>query len=268
MSQLFGRVCRLSVGSLMWTDLRVSFEVQRTLGAKPNPARITVYGLSESSRAAVAIRGTEVRLFAGYRDNAALIFGGQVRRCTHTKQTDGWHSDLECADGLEVWRKNVSASWARGTPRRQVIEQACKVLGLPPLTSSQAKLVTGQLDEPLAMYGLATQQADLLFRSLGLEWSVQSGELQLLRAGGLTTEQAVVLTPETGLVGVPEVEPAQSGRAPSVRVTSLLQPTITPGRLLQVESRTWTGRVRPSVVEYTGDTHGSDWYVRAEGRQL
>lgn len=267
MSQLFGRVCRLSVGSLMWTDLRVAFEVQRSLAAKPNPGRITIYGLNESSRAAVAIRGTQVRLFAGYRDNAALIFGGEVRRCSHTKQDDGWHSELECSDGLSAWQKRVAASWARGTPRRQVVEQACKALGLS-LPPGQAQLVSGALDEPLALYGLATHQADLLFRSLGLEWSVQSGELQLLRTGGVTTEQAVVLTPETGLVGVPEVEHAQSGKSAAVRVTSLLQPTIAPGRLLQVESRTWTGRVRPSVVEYVGDTHGSDWHVRAEGRQV
>ena len=118
MSQLFRRVCRLTVGHLQFTELRVSFHVTLTSQSKPNTAEITVYGLSQESRAAIVQKGTEVRLVAGYEETAALIFAGQVVHAHNQRQNGGWQTILECRDGAPQWESRMrTASMKESTQK-------------------------------------------------------------------------------------------------------------------------------------------------------
>jgi len=272
-SQLFRRVCRLTVGALQFTELRMSFHVTLSVQSKPNTAEIVVFGLSEQSRAAVTQKGTEVRLVAGYEETAALVFAGQVLHASSQRQAGGWVTTLECRDGDPQWQSRMRSVLQKSTPHRDVLKTVAAAMGLQ-VSPSQLALVEGQTAGPVTLYGFAHDEMDILCRSLGLEWSMQAGRLLLLKADTATAETAVYLSPESGLQGAPECTADEAGNFKDVKkkkkthrtikLQSRLQPLLKPGRLVELKSQTLSGLLRCSKVELVGDTHGSDWNSNCE----
>lgn len=259
MSQLYGRVCELTVGALKFTGLRVSFAITATVGSKPNTAEISIWGLSESSRAACAQKDIELRLVAGYTETAALIFAGQVTHGESMREDGGWVTILEARDGMPLWRSRMRQSLHKATKHRDIIKKIADQMGLQVSAEQLALAGTGTTPGPTTLYGYAHAEMDVLCRTLGLEWSIQRGRLLLLPEGTATTETAVLLTPETGLVGAPQRQAEERGKKRTVQVKSRLQPALKPGRLIELKSQTLSGLLRCSKVEMTGDTHGGDW---------
>lgn len=264
MSQLFGRVCELTVGALKFTGLRVSFSITSTVGSKPNTAEFSIYGLSETSRAACTVKGTELRLVAGYTETAALVFAGQVQHGESMRQSGGWVTVLEAKDGMPQWTARVRKSLHSATKHRDLVKTLAEQMGLQVSAEQLALAGTGATAGPTTMYGFAHAEMDVLCRTLGLEWSIQRGRLMLVPEGTATTETAVLLTPETGLVGAPERQAQEKGKKRIVQVVSKLQPTLKPGRLIDLRSETLSGLLRCSKVEMVGDTHGSEWDCSCE----
>lgn len=259
MSELFGRVCELTVGALKFTGLRVSFSITATVGSKPNSAEITIYGLSESSRAACATKGAEVRLVAGYKDTAALIFAGQVTHGESMREGGGWVTIVEARDGVPQWGVRMRSSLHKATKHADLLKTIAGQMGLQVSAEHLALAGSGATPGPTTLYGPAHAEMDVLCRTLGLEWSIQRGRLLLVPEGTATTETAVLLTPETGLVGAPQRQAQEQGKKRTVQVKSRLQPALKPGRLIELKSQTLSGLLRCSKVETVGDTHGTDW---------
>jgi hypothetical protein len=111
--------------------------------------------------------------------------------------------------------------------------------------------------------GFAAEELTTLLRSVGMEWSIQDSELQLVGIGQPMPGEAVVLSPSTGLVGSPE--PGQKG---VVRCTTLLIPGLQPGGAIQIESEEVRGLFRIERADYVGDKSGPDWYAHLEGREV
>ena len=105
---------------------------------------------------------------------------------------------------------------------------------------------------------------DPVLGALGLGYSIQNGELQVLEQGAPLAGEAVILRPgKGGIVGVPVVD--SDGRG---QIRSLLRADLVPGGLVSVEdSATATGVWRLDAVRYVGDTHAQDWYAECEGRR-
>lgn len=264
MSELFGRVCELTVGTLKFSGLRVTFKVSASTASKPNTAEISIYGLSETSRAACATQGAEVRLVAGYRDTAALVFSGQVTHGESSRQPGGWVTVIEARDGQPQWTRRMRLGLHKATKHRELLKAIASEMGLQ-VSAEQLDLVgAGATPGPVALYGFAHAEMDVLCRSLGLEWSIQRGRLQLLPLDGATTETAVVLSPETGLIGTPQRQAKEAGKRRVIEVQSCLQPALKPGRLVQLTSQTLSGLLRCRTVEVVGDTHGADWTSTCE----
>jgi hypothetical protein len=122
--------------------------------------------------------------------------------------------------------------------------------------------------------GVAHRELDRIVRSCGLTWSVQSGVLQLRRAGRALNTTAIRLSPQTGLIGSPSID--ADGY---VECTSLLNGATYPGRPVVLESRAINGGFQVRRVRHVGDTAGNDWYneltleervriIRTEGGQV
>jgi hypothetical protein len=111
--------------------------------------------------------------------------------------------------------------------------------------------------------GQAADILDRMARSSGYEWSVQDGQLQFLEVGKALQRTAVSLTPDTGLLGSPEV-----GEKGVVTARSWLQPSIIPGRKVHIRSRQVNGFFRVLKLLHRGDTRGSEWYTEIEGQPV
>lgn len=271
---LEGRVYRLQVDTLLITGLRVAFSVAKSTAEEPNTCRISVYNLSEDTRARLSrMRGVPLRLEAGYTGNAALLFQGDTRRTPagiqHVKAGPDRVTTLECGDGETAYRyARYSGSYAPGTSVTKVAEDMAKALGVG-LGNLEETLRAGGFRQGLQSFpagfaarGRASEELNGLMRSLGLEASIQDGKLQVLKPGEPLKGQAVLLTPETGLRGSPAYNSAEGKEKdgpPTLKVSSLLQPALRPGVQVRVEARTVRGFFKVKAVTHAGDTHGGDW---------
>lgn len=270
MASLYDRELTLQVGTLGITGLRVSFRVTRTLFSEPNTAEISVWNLSENSRAQVQVRGTRISLSAGYRGTSEVLFSGNIRKATTTRVGADVVTRIQAGDGETAYRTaRVNESLAPGTTVADALSTLGKSLGIG-LGNVKEKASEGgwrgkltEWTNGLTLSGKSSEELDKLTRSLGLEWSIQDGELQVLRSGERNRDAAVLLTSDSGLIGSPEV-----GDLGVVNVTSLLQPGLRPGRAVDLRSEFLRGLYRVQKVTHSGDTHGAAWHSTCEMRPL
>lgn len=280
MSALSQRVVRLIVASPLKNDyrnvslnavqieeLRVQFRVTKTLTKHPNTAEITVTNLAEKTRAQMQAKGSRVILSAGYVGSLAQIFSGDARNIDHTRQGTDWESKLECGDGERAYRfAHVSESFRGPVPVATVVRKLVEGLGIDAGNLSETLAsVAGHFVSGYAAHGRASVELDKVLAGQGFTWSIQDGRFQLLRSAEDTTKRVVVLGPDSGLVGSPELgTPEKKGKPPVLKVRSLLQAEIAPGAQLQLEAEHHKGRFKILKVDHTGDTAGTDWYTDAE----
>jgi hypothetical protein len=271
--QQYGREYQLSVGPRAWTDLHVKARVRRTLGSHPNSFQIQVWNLNEDSRAMCEERGADVRLLAGYTGNVGTIFAGSLWDAVHERQEGDIVTTIKANDGDKNWRNQLRKSWASGTPKEQVLRACAETLGIA-VDPDALALVTGSYGGPRVVNGPAVMQVDRIATSLGLQWSVQNGQLLMVPMDGTTNEAAVVLSPETGLVGSPAAEPrrkpskSKPAQRGMVECTALCNPLLTPGRLVILRALDIRGNYRVDEADFDLDSHGSDWVVNLRLRPV
>lgn len=282
MSELFGRDFRVTLGTRLIRarpddlekarpTLRVTFQIVRSISADPNTAEVAIYNLSEASRSAIQEKDIPTIIEAGYVNNLAQLFSGNLTFARHERDGIDWISNFEAGDGsLAFQSSRINESFAPGTKIEAVIERVaeCSGLGLGNLIEELDKgNFRGALTEFKKGYsssGKCINELKALTSSAGLNLSVQDGQVQVLREGGTNGDDAVVLSSSTGLIGSPEV-----GEDGIVTAKSLLQGKLSPGRPVRIESKLIDdGFFRIEKVTHTGDTAGEDWYSEIEARPI
>lgn len=278
---LFGRNVIVTVGlrgqvdPLQIQGLRIVFKIEKTLEKTPNNSTIDVYNLSEKSRAVFEQKNAATRLTAGYGTRAKDIFLGDIGSVVTKRSGADLITSVEAADGLlEYQTKEVDLSFSAGSKVGSVFEQLVTAFGLS--KGEIQGLDTN--DEYLNGVSFAGKVHTALDTVIGkqpnLAWSIQDGQVQVLPKSSGSTRPAVVLTPETGLVGSPfkravlnldiakkiEGKDAENG----VTLKSLLNPEIVPGRLIDLRSQFVTGVFKVEKVTHSGDTHAATFYSDVE----
>lgn len=269
------KVGSLEVG-LNVSGHRCEFKIDKTIEAKPNTCVLRIWNLSREQRSALVeqrpaegkTRGIPVRISAGYEETGpALLFLGDLRIATNTRQGADWISTIESGDG-EAAKQNarLNVAYGPGTDPAVALRAIVKALGLDPGNSAKAAaaLKAGGVAKLFAqraiLSGSAWQHAQDFCRSADLEFSVQEGAIQITKRGETIEGRVVRLSPETGLIGSPSVDAKGI-----LTATSLLQDGLSPGRLVVLDSPSTQGNFRIERTSYTGDTHGQPWYAEIEG---
>lgn len=280
---LFDRRWRVTIDTLETTDLDITFKVARSLYTRAGTAEITVFNLSEDHRNEArrwrtregtppndVVRRTRVRLEAGYAGGTSVLFQGNVRRVDIKREQPDWLVRVTAGDGEESMRSARGArAFGPDTRIEEVVRFAAEAMGvglgnLPEaLTAAQLDRVGAILPGGAVVHGRVERELHRLLRSCGLEWSIQDGVLQVLPIGGALSRTAVLLSPDTGLVEAPEV-----GLNRVVTCRALIQPDLTPGAQVRLESSIVTGYYRIESVEYAGDTRGNDWHASLTLRRI
>lgn len=270
MTDLFNRYHEIVVGDLLLKEIRVSFNVTRSLKQEANKASLSVWNLTEDHRQQLANTDKiPVSISAGYINRFSRIFLGTLRSAR--SRLDGAAdivTTIESGDGEENLKsKNISKSYPPKTPVKLIISDIASALELSVgnlnEVVSKARLATSDSValSGVTVFGNAARELRFWLDSIGVEWSVQDGTLQLLPKNEALAGEAIKLTPQTGLVGSPTVD-----NKGVMKATSLLIPDLEPGRTVVVESRFVKGAYRIEQVTYSGDTWAGDWYANTEGK--
>lgn len=280
MTQLIDRAASITVGDLRIATvetpgkpmLRIAFNVLLALARDPNKAQLKIWNLSATSRAKIQEQDRlPVVINAGYIGMVAQLFFGDMRFGNSEKEGSDWVTTLEAGDGAKQYRSaRISESFAAGTKVTDVLKKAAEALGIgvgnltKVIAAGSKRIGLTEFTNGTVLSGKASEAVDGIVKSMGLEWSIQSGQLQILEPDQTTQDDAILLTPSTGLIGSPTA--GEKGR---VKARSLLQPDITPGRRVKIESATIDGAFfKTEKVRHQGDTWGNDWFSDMELKPL
>ena len=282
----FDRVYRLLVGKPNQKGLeirqpmRVTFEVSKDAQEEPNDHKIRIYNLAADTRRALEEPGLRCVLYAGYAEEGGplLMASGSVVYAYTWYELPDVVTELAVKDGYtEVRDTVVSIGLGPGAQASAIIRDVARQMGLPLVMADDVP--DRRWQQGFSFYGAARTALHKVTQGTGLEWSIQNQQLQVVRRRGTTRRKAVVLAADTGLIGYPErtreaarekarVRDSQTNDVRLVsarqqldgwRVTSLLLPTINPGDLVKLESRTVQAFQRVEAVRHYGDSAGGDW---------
>ena len=294
---LFDRTAELIVGQsgkdgVLIKDLRFSFKVEKRLTETLNNSTLSIYNLNPDSRALVATPNNAVILKAGYVGDVGAVtcFVGIVRRCLTVRDGQDWRTDLELDDGMIAYRDSKhSISFAPGTKGADVLRNVAARFNLP--VRQFPNIENKIYPQGFAFVGRTREAMTSVCNYLGLEWSIQNQEIQVIKKGGSVKRTAIVLSSDTGMIGSPALEAKTMSEQAAAdkgistndagvikrakedekgevkerleiqgyKVVSLLQPTIEPGHVVKLQAAGIDGWFKVEKLEHIGDTHGGDW---------
>ncbi|GKX63048.1 hypothetical protein SOASR032_16170 [Pragia fontium] len=307
---LFNRIAELVVGeangdAVIIQDLRFSFEIKKDNEKSTNKLTLKIYNMNNQTRCLVERVNNSVILKAGYEDDigAITIFTGTVVSAWTIREGNDTITEMSVCDGILPLRQNkISLSYAPGTSALDILDDVSHTFNIPvkpfPENINDKPYIRG-----FAFCGRAETAMRDICNYLGLTWSIQNNEIQILSKDNPITDELVVLTPENGLIGFPTrivdstrnqsqgdtSPPSQLVLSESLgsnnqyqiegySVKSLLQPRLYPGCYVGLESKMLLldpstdksdgerprAFFRAEVVTHRGDTFDGEWITECE----
>lgn len=262
-------------------DLRVNFEITKSLISTPNLCRIDIYNVNDDTLAALQRKYTEITINAGYEGNLRLLFKGEVRNVFQSKQGVDRIVTVYAGDGERDWQNSrFNKTFADNVSIRSAINEVMAsfknttigvIEGVPDVSDK----LRGQ-----TLSGSSSDIMDNFADEYGFDWSIQDGEIVITPVeSSLTDSEAVLVNAATGMIGSPTVTEIGAD------VTTLLNPLMLPNKAFKIESvnadiqlgglffreikrTTAEGFYKIQEVIFKGDSREGDWLSTVKGISL
>ena len=192
---------------LMIENLRVQFEVAKTIEAAPNIAVIRIFNLHPDNEAKIKNEFDEVLLNAGYDGAMRLVFRGNIKHVYRYREKNDYITEIEAGDGDKDFRKAVmNETLAAGTTTSQLVDRAVGTFkGVGGTSKGHV-----QVNDRARLRGkvISGNTRDVLHdvaRESGANWSIQDGQLVIVSTNDVLPGEAIVLRADTGMLGAPEI---------------------------------------------------------------
>lgn len=267
----FNRVAELQLGTLVVSDLRFAFTVERTLRPTPGKATIQIYNLTEAHRQEIDELDTvPVVLTAGYEEGTHVVFNGDLRDVKNAYTAPDWITEISGTDGQARRTARTRRSFRPGTMLSTVVQAIAGDLGvgtgnvIAAIESARLAGASTEFVSGTTIDGNAWSQLVALCASAELELSIQNGQLQAIPLRQALEGTSLIVSSNTGMIGSPTK--AKGGR---VVFKCQMIPDLFPGRQVELRSRNVEGgQMRVTKATYRGDTHGPDWWVECEAEPV
>ena len=247
--------------------LHVNFSLQKSDLETQNTGRVTVWNLNKSQLAVLNEKDCVVSLRAGYGNQLPLIFAGIVSYvCTSLDSADR-KTEIEVIDNLvEVRDTYVTVSYNGTVNWKTIFDDVAAQMGVAISYSYNAEFV--DIANGFSFVGLARDIMTKGCKCCNLSWSLQNGVMQVKRPGDVMSKEVFVLSPDTGLLGIPArvvltQEDATDTNQLGWDVEYFLNGAINIDDYVKLESETVTGFFRVYSLEISGDNISGDWICKA-----
>lgn len=240
-------------------ELKISFNVIKTITGAPNDSVISVTNLAPETRRALREQSLSLELWGGYIDEEIMrIAKGGITSAVHVRKPALIESIITVRDG---WGPLLNADYSRSFAGAELLSSVINDIAraIPGIKIGKIK-VPGQLKEKgRSLAGNPREILNKLGDSFSFSWSIQDGIFQAISdrlSSGLVyaiKDTLIDVTPI--LVGPIQI---QTG----VQITSLLDPRIVPGDTVQVNpvtDPTLAGEYKIFESHMVGSTHDSAW---------
>lgn len=270
----FDRQYRLSVGQASADEfevgggsrpLHISFSVERADTTSQNTAKVTVWNLSDEHLAELSKDDCVVVLRAGYGKTMPLIFAGVVTFATTKADGADRSTEIELVDNrIAVRDTYVSVSYSGTVNCKTLIQDAAAQMGVTASFSYNAEFK--DIPNGFAFVGSAANVLTKACDSSGLVWSINNGVLQVKKPGDTMSREVYELSPETGLLGVPErvqISNEDKGYSYGWDVEYLMNAAIGLDDYVYLNSKAVKGYFRVYSVRIEGDNMEGAWSCTA-----
>lgn len=274
--------CTIGIGSQAVTILppfRIRFSVDKSDKADLNKATIKIDGLNEDKRRRLVRDPDEkpekdkdgkdkptsnqnkgyfpVLLEIGYEGRLETIFRGSIDEAGSVRENDGqFVTTISAMDGGEDFLRGFVATSV--TSKAAAVDA---VLGTMPNTKKGKIGAQADISRPKVLVGNSMQTIqDML--DPDQRWFIDDERLNILGGNEVVSGYIPVVSAETGLINTPEADKKE------VTINTFLNPSIKVGGLYQLISVTAphrNGVYKCTLITYSGDFDGSDWYQRVTG---
>lgn len=255
----FGRHWKLDISNdqetLSIEQLRVAFEIDKTINEKPNPAKIQVWNLNRDHINQLLSQDyKKVALSVGYGE-LRQIYAGDITKTRIQRDGLDFVLTLECSDGHQAYTQSRAKTTLKaGATDKQIVEE---------LQKTMPKVQTGAIDIPnqrklprgRVLNGNSRDILTKIARNNKADWSIQDGSLIFLPKDKVLSDDAVLISQDTGMINAPE----QTDEG--LELTCLLNPALQIGGLVKVESiiEYFNGEYKIVKLAHSGDGIGGDW---------
>ena len=258
----FGRCWKLDISNdqetLSVEQLRVAFEIDKTINEKPNPAKIQVWNLNRDHINQLLSQDyKKVALSVGYGE-LRQIYAGDITKIRIQREGLDFVLTLECSDGHQAYTQSRAKTTLKaGATDKQIVEE---------LQKTMLKVQAGAIDIPnqrklprgRVLSGNSRDILTKVARNNGADWSIQDGSLVFLPKDQVLNDVAVLISQDTGMINAPE----QTDEG--LELTCLLNPALQIGGLVKVESiiEYFNGEYKIVKLAHSGDGIGGDWHSK------
>lgn len=188
-------------------DLRVQFEVEKTVESAPNEAKIKIFNLTPEHEAQIKEEFDEVILNAGYKDNIGMIFRGNIQNVYRYRDKTDTITEIVASDGDKDFRlATLNTTFAAGSTNMDIVDASIDsfqgvgntnrgTIAIPGKVYLRGKVVTGNSRAAL----------DNVSKECGVNWSIQDGELHMIGVDDYLPDNTIVINKDTGMLGSPTV---------------------------------------------------------------
>ncbi len=261
----FGRNFELRVGTeddqilTVTLPFSIEFDITRNTLTSANVCQIRIYNLSKLNRNRLRFNISNfggpyrpISLRAGYGDNLAEVFSGNVSQAWSIREGTNYVTQIECYDGGFAFVNGVTdRQFAAGTPQASVIRS---LMGdLPNVKPGAVGAYTGVLSRGNTYSG---NTASILTQLTGGGFFVDNGKANALGTSEYVTPPGGILTinAASGILNTPILEQT------IVRFDMLFEPSLNVGSAVFLESVTeenFTGLYKITAVKHRGMISGA-----------
>jgi hypothetical protein len=251
------------------SGLRISAVIEENGGPDQSFANLSIYGLPMSLMNQLTNVGAKynfvllngMTILAGDASGMNLVFEGQI------------HQAFMSGQGIPDAFLHVSARPGYYSQMKPVLPLSVKGSGdVATMMSSLAKQmgfafensgVTARLANPY-YWGTAWQQAAMIARDAGIDWSIDRGTLVIMDPSKPREGDVPLISRDTGMVGYPTFDQAL------VIVTALYNPAVKRGGAIEIQSDMTAANgkftVNNVVYELESQTPGGRWFMTITAR--
>lgn len=214
----------------------IQFDITRNTLTSANVCQVRIYNLSPVSRNQIRKNAVDygdykqIQLKAGYGDDLATIFQGNISQAWSVREGVDFITQIECFDGGFAFVNGyTSKSFPSGTPRRVIIGSIMRDLpnvSLGKIGSYDDSITRANTYSGSTVSLLKDETEDGFFVDKEVAHALKTSDY-LPEPGGLS-----VISAESGLLGTPVLEQT------TVRFDMLFEPKLTVGQQILLDSIT------------------------------
>lgn len=251
------RSCQLLVGKngngdvspttgLLIEGLRIQFDITKTIYRTPNVGTIKVYNLNSATEGRILKEFNDVILRGGYvggGQKPVEFFRGNVVFGSAYRDNVSRICEVNVKDGDKDFHNAwVNFTLAAGHTDADVIREVVKTFSATTTGHVHGKNLFKKHGRGRTYSTTARNVLDQIARDNKAEWSIQNGKLYLVPVDSTLPLPAFEVSPETGLLGVPEA----NDKGISMKV--LFDPKFLPGCKVWLKSNeVKIKRLKPAI---------------------